>query len=263
MNALFANQDGLDQMFLVEKDYSIDIAMLIDTTASMAPIIDEVKANALYLYRKFCDELEYQGRLIKQFRIKVIQFRDYKYDGDRAINDSGFFVLPEQYAEFEAYVQGINASGGGEETWNSLDALFDSYVQGVDIEELGNSLEALALAMNSDWVPGGRFRRHVILLYTDASAVPLKDAERVASPYYPANMPNNLEELQNMWNGVGQYGMPGQRSKYLIVFTPIADPWDEMEEVWDNTWVYYYQGCNGLTWESVDIVVGLIVGDLD
>ena len=63
-------------------DYSVDVVMCIDATGSMAPIIDEVKANALSLYEQFLDAMELQGKMVSELRVKIIAFRDYICDAE-------------------------------------------------------------------------------------------------------------------------------------------------------------------------------------
>ena len=147
-------------------DYNVDIVMCIDATGSMHAIIDEVKSNALSFYQKFVDEMEAQDppKSVQQLRIKVIAFRDYGVDSEPMV-ESKFFVLGDggEDAQFHDFVNNIEASGGGDEPENSL--------------------EALALAMKSDWVTTGAVRRHVIMLYTDASALPLGERAVGRSTY--------------------------------------------------------------------------------
>lgn len=189
-------------------DYDVDIVMCIDATGSMSPIIAEVKANALSFYQKFVDEMEAQvpPKGVEQLRIKVIVFRDYGVDSEPMV-ESKFFVLDEEVEAFQEFVNGIEASGGGDGPENSL--------------------EALALAMKSDWVRTGSVRRHVILMYTDAPALPL--SARAGQPGYPADMPKDIAELRDMWEG--QY--MEKRAKRLHVFAPDCEPWSDMVD-WSN-----------------------------
>ena len=152
-------QGGLDPVG--GQGYCVDIAMLIDATGSMSPIINEVKENAMAFCTRFHEVMEVMGKNVDELRIKVIPFRDYAYDGAQAMEDSGFFSLPEQNDAFRDYVSSITATGGGDEPESAL--------------------EAMALAMRSDWTTKGAKRRHVILVFTDASAVPLKESSRTRS----------------------------------------------------------------------------------
>lgn len=68
--------------------------MRIDATGSMAPIINEVKDNALSFYQRFIDSMEENDKEVAELRIKVIVFRDYICDSEPMV-ESEFFVLPE------------------------------------------------------------------------------------------------------------------------------------------------------------------------
>jgi len=187
-------------------DYNVDIVMCIDATGSMASIIDDVKRNALSFYQKFVDEMEAKAKSVQQLRIKVIAFRDYSVDSE-AMVESKFFVLDEESREFHDFVNAIEASGGGDEPESSL--------------------EALALAMKSDWVRTGSVRRHVIIMYTDASA--LKLGEKSGETGYPSGMPSDLAELREWWEGQRME----KRAKRLLVFAPDMEPWSDMVD-WSN-----------------------------
>lgn len=187
-------------------DYNVDIVMCIDATGSMASIIDDVKRNALSFYQKFVDEMEAKAKSVQQLRIKVIAFRDYSVDSE-AMVESKFFVLDEESREFHDFVNAIEASGGGDEPESSL--------------------EALALAMKSDWVRTGSVRRHVIIMYTDASA--LKLGEKSGEAGYPSGMPSDLAELREWWEGQRME----KRAKRLLVFAPDMEPWSDMVD-WSN-----------------------------
>ena len=88
-------------------EYYVDIVMCIDATGSMAPIIDEVKGNAMSFYQRFLDAMEENDKEGAQLRIKVISFRDYGCD-DEPMTESQFFTLSDQNDEFKAFVNGID-----------------------------------------------------------------------------------------------------------------------------------------------------------
>ena len=188
-------------------DYNVDIVMCIDATGSMASIIEDVKANALSFYQKFVDEMEAKSKSVQQLRIKVIAFRDFSVDSEPLV-ESKFFVLDDESREFHDFVSNIEASGGGDEPESSL--------------------EALAVAMNSDWVTTGSVRRHVIIMYTDASALPLGAGKGSAN--YPAGMPADIAELREWWEGQKME----KRAKRLLVFAPDMEPWSDIGVDWSN-----------------------------
>lgn len=223
--------------------YCVDIAMLIDATGSMSPIINEVKENAMAFCAKFHEAMEASGKNVDELRIKVIPFRDYAYDGDQAMKESGFFSLPEQNDAFRDYVSTITATGGGDEPESAL--------------------EAMALAMRSDWTTKGAKRRHVILVFTDASAVPLKESSRTRSEYYPENMPADLADLGDMWSGCTQElgGMPDETSARLVLFAPNVKPWCDMQ-VWNNVWASFSKAGAGLSEIDTDMAINLLVASV-
>ena len=234
-------QNALDP--IQGQTYYVDIAMLIDATGSMSPIIGEVKENAMAFCRKFHEAMESNGKNVEQLRVKVIPFRDYEFDGAMAMDDSGFFNLPEQNDDFRKFVSGIKADGGGDEPESGL--------------------EAMALAMRSDWTSDGYKRRHVILVFSDASAHKLQDSKATASKYYPEKMPRDLAELGDMWSGCSQVlqGMPEERAARLVLFTPNVQPWCDMT-VWNNVWTAFSKAGQGLDEVDIDMAINLLVASM-
>ena len=100
----------------------------------MFPVLDTVKASALQFHERLDGVMGKKGKAISQLRLKVIVFRDFGDDPSNAIEQTGFLHLPSQARDFEQFLSGIDATGGG------------------DIPESG--LEALALAINSPWETG-------------------------------------------------------------------------------------------------------------
>lgn len=202
--------------------YNVDVALCIDGTASMRGIIDIVKTQAKDIYNLYTSAMEAKGR-VGGFRIRVIVFRDYGCDGDDAMMESEFFDLsdPDQQEAFEQFVDNIEALGGGDGPENAL--------------------EAIALALRSKWTTsGGRFRRHAILLFTDAAALPLQEKTRITNPLYPEGMPQTLGELQELFDLGDQEMAPyySPRHGRLVIFAPnsAGETWSAIRS-WDRTWV--------------------------
>ena len=174
----------------------------------MAPIIEEVKGNALSFYQKFIDAMEENDKEVDQLRIKVISFRDYGCD-DEPMVESQFFTLPDQNEEFKNFVNGIEAKGGGDGS--------------------ANALEAIALALKSDWTTGGSRRRYIIFVHSVASVLPL--GERSDCPNYPSGLPQNIAQLGSWWEGTDQtLGSAYQpKAGRLVAFVPNAVPWTEIQ----------------------------------
>lgn len=221
-------------------DYNVDIVMCIDVTGSMAPVIDEVKKNALSLYGLFKEGMDAEGKPVDQVRVKVILFGDYGCDAEPMV-ESAFFNLPDQESEFKNFVNAIEPTGGG------------------DIPE--NALEAIALALKSNWTTGGSNRRHVVAMFTDAPALSLGERRDCAN--YPSDMPADITQLADWFmNGSQAFTGNYQPTKgRLVCFVPNAEPWTLMDGNWGSrAWFAYSQAGKGLDNLSMQQIVDLIVG---
>lgn len=203
--------------------YSIDVALCIDGTGSMHGLIDNIRQTARSVHELFIEGMASQHRRVSRFRIRVIVFRDYQEDGNDAMVESDFFDLddPDQQLAFEDFVDGIEAMGGGDGPENAL--------------------EAITLALRSKWTTsGGRFRRHAIMLFTDAPALPLRDPQRMEAPGYPQDMPATLSELQDLFEQGDPVHAPDYSPRHgrLVVFAPesAGDTWSAFK-TWERTWV--------------------------
>ena len=219
-------------------EYNVDIVMCIDATGSMSPIINEVKANALSLHQRFLDGMEELGKDVAQLRIKVIAFRDYGCDEEPMV-ESQFFTLPDQNDEFKSFVDSIEAKGGG------------------DAPE--NALEAIALALKSDWTTDGSKRRHVIVVFSDAPALPL--GARAGSALYPTDLPTDIAQLGAWWHGTDQTlcGAYQPKDGRLVAFVPNAEPWTELQ-AWNRYWAAFSPAGTGLPDVDIQSAIDLMVG---
>ena len=246
--------DGLFQEMLgasnVDIDTNVDIVFAIDATESMQPLIDKVKSLTLSFREELEKGLKENRRIIKNLRIKVIVFRDYYVDDKYAMEESRFFILPEEKQEFYNFVSKIKAGGGGDEPESGL--------------------EALALALRSDFVKDGDKKRHVIVLFTDASAHPLEQQEDGVPSNYPSNMFKNLGDLYEAW-GKGQDSLGSTRNlgvqmakdaKRLVLFSPSMYPWGEMEYQLENTIRKDMDKGNGGRDLELDDVIALIANSI-
>ena len=222
--------------------YAVDIVLCVDATGSMFPVLDNVKSSALQFHDRLNDEMAKKGKAISQLRLKVIAFRDFGDDPSSAVQQTGFLRLPDQARDFEEFVRGIDASGGG------------------DIPESG--LEALALAINSPWEQGLDRRRHVIVMFTDAPAHPL--GRHASAPSYPAGIPGDLDELFEQWGYArSQTSVMEQSAKRLVLFAPDQAPWsDPIAEEWDLTLHFASKAGEGLEEFEMDEIIETIANSL-
>ncbi|MES4889321.1 vWA domain-containing protein [Streptomyces sp. NPDC096012] len=222
--------------------YAVDIVLCVDATGSMFPVLDNVKSSALQFHDRLNDVMAKKGKAISQLRLKVIAFRDFGDDASTAIQQTGFLRLPQESRDFEEFVRGIDASGGG------------------DIPESG--LEALALAIDSPWEQGLDRRRHVIVMFTDAPAHPL--GAHASVPGYPASVPGSLDELFERWGYArSQTAVMEQSAKRLVLFAPDQAPWsDPIAEEWDLTLHFASKAGEGLEEFEMDEIIETIANSL-
>lgn len=175
--------------------------MCIDCSHSMHGILDIVKTNALKLYPDLKAACSNVSKNISQLRVKIIGFRNFNIDKENGMFETKFFYLPEEERDFDRYISNVVADGGGDEPKNGL--------------------EALALAIKSDWTSGGDRRRHIIIMCTDDAAYPL-EASSIKNEFYPDNIPKDFDELFDLWED------SNLRGKTLHLYAPDSYPWSEI-----------------------------------
>lgn len=222
-------------------DYTVDMVFCIDATGSMEDtsgsqkkIINMVKQNALNFYGDFTNVMNAKRKQVRQLRVRVIAFRDYKADGDQAMLVTDFFMLPQQEKEFEACINSIHADGGG------------------DIPEDG--LEALSYAVKSKWTTEGAKKRQVIVVWTDACTHELGYGS--TSKYYPNGMPKNLGELSEWWDDMNQ------NAKRLLMFAPDEPGWSYISQNWDNVVHVPSVAGNGLAEQDYSEILSVIANSI-
>ncbi len=216
--------------------YAVDLVMCIDGTGSMGHLIEEIKSAALKFYEQLEKKMAEKSKKIDQLRVKVILFRDYWADSqEKAMVSSSFFHLPSQASEFANFVSVIKADGGGDEPENGL--------------------EALGLALKSDWIKGDFTKqRYVTVLYTDASAHSLEKGGKPS--YYPTNIPKTLNDLSDFWEEIPV------SAKRLVLFAPDAEPWTVIGNSWNNTVYYTSKAGRGLEELEMDQILEVIANSV-
>ena len=203
--------------------YAVDIVFGIDVTGSMTPILDAVKANALGFYDDVQTNLTAKGKNVTQLRVRIVAFRDFVADGDAALEESPFYTLPAERADFSEFVNGLIPQGGG------------------DHPESG--LEAVAVAINSPWTTTGDRRRQVIVVWTDQPAHTLDPS--VVPADLSSRVPADFSALTDAWED--DQGLMGSNSKRLILFAPDGPGWSDISAVWENVVHHPSQAGGGLS----------------
>jgi hypothetical protein len=195
--------------------YNIDIVFCIDVTGSMTPVIDLVKENVRKFPKDLRETCAVKEKIVNTLRIRTIAFRDFGNDSD-ALNASDFFVVEPstELAKFESFVNGLVASGGGDEPESAL--------------------EALAIAQGSNWTHEGDKQRHVIVMFTDASAHKLESRVGEVPGMYREQVPSSLDGLTDRWDG-NQAVRLKKLARRLVIFGPDAYPWNVIGDAWGQT----------------------------
>ena len=204
--------------------YNVDMVFCIDCTGSMDNIIDIVKNNALNFYKDVTNVMESKNKNITQLRVRVVAFRDYIADGDKAMLVTDFFKLPEEAEAFERCVRSLNAEGGGDDPEDGL--------------------EALAYAIKSKWNTEGMKKRQVIVVWSDAETHNLGYGRSM--PNYPGKMAVDFNELTAWWGDRQNTGFVNQSAKRLLLFAPNGQYWSTISDNWDNVIHYPSEAGRGL-----------------
>lgn len=206
--------------------YAVDIVFVIDVTGSMEPVLDQVRKGALSFHDELGLAMQEKNKRISSLRIRTIAYRDYLYDRHEDVMlATDFLNLPDQAADFDEAVGLLQPFGGGDEPESGL--------------------EALSFAIHSDWERGLDRRRHIIVLFTDASAHPPEAAWHVTGNLYPGILYPNLDELTEAWEDDSSGPMEFS-AKRLLLYAPDVYPWSEISASWSNTLHYLSQAGDGL-----------------
>lgn len=218
--------------------YGVVLIPVIDATQSMAPVMEVVKQQAIGFHTKLQAALEAKGKAIGQLRVGVIYYRDVFVDGEPFVQ-SPFFELPAQQAEFERFVNAIEATGGGDEPENGL--------------------EALAMAIRAKVSRELAKHRHVIVVHTDASAHKLEKGHAEKPANYPPDMPASFDALSDEWAASQDLS---KEAKRLVLFAPAAWPWSTISTHWENTVHYASRAGQGLSEVDGDTIMDAIVNSI-
>lgn len=188
---------------------NVDFVYVIDATGSMNSCIDNVRESLHKINDAVLEScIAAEGpSAVDMLRVKFVLFRDYFIDGDSAMQESPFFERPADDAKMDEFLNSVKAYGGG------------------DTPE--NGLEGLYYALKSDFATfnGGRDRQIVVLI-TDADAVPLK--ERAHCENYPADMVD-YEGLVAMCTGADKSIKFGGRNSFILIFAPEGTQYAELQ----------------------------------
>jgi len=191
---------------MYKKNRNVDVVFCIDETIEG---LSNKEINNLIqpFVKKLKEEILFKGDEIEQLRVKIITFSDYltANKDNLAIKESIFFEIPMDTYNYKEYLDEIKLNKQPSDKTNGLEALY--------------------LAMQSDFVATKRYDRQIIVLITGKDALPLQ--ERANCPGYPTDMPKDIEELSDCWmdNQRKPFGL-GQKQKRLVIFAPKGTVYD-------------------------------------
>ncbi len=205
--------------------YKIDITFVIDATGGMTPYMSKVRENILYFGDNIVNMLASRDIYVKQLRFRTIDFADFSTEGENAIHSTEFFTLPDEKDKFREAVNGIDSK-------NRSVRLF------------GNGLEALFVAMNSDWTSFDVGKGHHVIVVI-SNTLPFKLQEEAGcAGYQPDLYPRDIEEMEQIWNeDVAQNAVTKLNPRRKMLFLCVPDgtiagrTWDRLFG-WENTYTY-------------------------
>jgi hypothetical protein len=141
-----------------------DIVFLLDATGSMGPCINAVKENIKRFVTTMTTPNPNGGAVVKEWRAKVVGYRDLDYSDFPAYVDNDFVNTIQ---DLESQLNALKADGGGDEAETLLEALYK--LANMPVTKPEDQLRPDA------WRPAGSARRFVIV-FTDAPfKEPLRD----------------------------------------------------------------------------------------
>ena len=222
--------------------YRIDIALCIDCTGSMGKTLTSVKNAALQFQEMLTSKMSEKGKIITGMRVRVIAFRDIFADIP-AFEVSEFFDLSQQAEDFQAFLVGLKAKGGGGDGPES-------------------ALEALSIAINSPWTTDADKLRHVVVMWTDAAPHPLEKglSEHLQSTF-AHDIASNLNQLTDWWED-RQNSRIRHESKRLVIFAPEKGAWLDIANSWENTVYLPSQAGRGLRDFEFDQIIEVLANSI-
>lgn len=134
-----------------------DIVFLIDATGSMQPAINDLKKNIKLFFNQLNASDENGTPMVKDWRARVIGFRDVIADREWYIDN----VFTRDPNEIERQLDEIKADGGGDEPESLLDALYK-------VAKFGSTPKAAQEEDPTKW----RYRSdaaRIVIVFSDAS----------------------------------------------------------------------------------------------
>ena len=161
-------------------------------------------------------------RLEAMWKQIALRFRDSLEDGNKWLEISDIYAMPDEREDFTSFVNGLYATGGGDTPESGLEALHKAFSR-------------------PNWGIDDGYHRQVVILWTDA-------------PYLTTW---SLEALEAQWNE-----MPSGRRLVLFAPNGLSDSnsgsWENLDS-WKNV-MHITNTAEGF--ENIDYVIEAIIGEL-
>lgn len=231
---------------------NVDVVFVIDASKSMELLIEKLQ-QADSVYDELFQRWRYKVKSINRIRFKVIWYRNFFVDGDNSYGESKFFEMPDERVSFREFLCNIQTYGG--------------------CSGRRPGLAALAMAMNSDFVQDGDIKRHIVVLFTDATSYSFEEMKDLKENGYSNssmsmkgldNIPDSLDDFYYEWCGVHPLGVTPKyfkldwRGRRLVLVAPTSYPWDYMEVELENTLRVPIEDISGTTDVDLEKVFDII-----
>lgn len=209
--------------------WKMDFVICVEATKAMTDIADEVKLVIKKIINDIPESCEDIGIRVAKLRVKFILFRDYGCCPEAMIESDFMDIIDETEKVFN-YIDNIEFKGGY------------GYC---------NALEAVALALKSNWTTGHNKVRRAVMMFSRSSVHPLGLKSRTSS--YPADMPADVPQLITWLHGNEQIttGIFLPRTSVFVAFVPDIEPWRSLQA--SNIYYMHYVSYAGVGVEDIDI----------
>lgn len=232
---------------------AVDIVFVVDMSLGHDGFLKSFRKNFPGFLSRLQDKLTSNKRISSTLRVKITWFRDFYFDGSEAYGESPFFLYPNEKDKIESFISTLRCAGGG------------------DLPE--SSMEALTLALRSDFSQVGDIKNHIVILVSDEEAHPLQNYTKLAKIalrqgrvpiQYPPHMPGSVGVFGDAWinhDPEGYFGTNNEHTKldfsgkWLFLGTPCCYPWDDIEVGLDcvvRIHVREHGGCGDFNWEELE-----------
>jgi len=175
--------------------------------------LDGVREIVLRLVRETPTKMSYKDKQVARQRARVVTFGDLSAN-PKALQATDFVdVGPDVYeSKFDKYLNAVTVGGR---------------LRG----RPQSALEALSVAVRSDWTHEGDWQRHIIVMFTDSGAHKLESRMGEIPIAFRDQVPASLDELTQRWDG-DKAGRLKKSARLLVVFAPDAYPWNVIADTW-------------------------------